>query len=175
MAKPLFFALLVAGLMAGAAQAAPLSVTSSDLKENATIAREQVYGRCGGGNVSPALAWSGAPAKTKSFAVTVFDPDARHRGWWHWVVFGIPPKANALPHGKVPAPAWQGLNDFGNNEYDGPCPPAGDTPHHYEFTVWALDTGATPPFGKNITGTAAKIWLTHHALAKGTLTARYGR
>jgi hypothetical protein len=76
------------------ADAQSMTLTSADLKEGATVANEQVFKSfgCSGNNVSPALSWSGAPGSTKSFAVTMYDPDApTGSGWWHWVVFNIPP------------------------------------------------------------------------------------
>src|SRR5213593_5143387 len=86
----------------GAANAQSMGLTSTDLKEGATIANEQVFKGfgCTGSNVSPALSWSGAPAGTKSFAVTMYDPDApTGSGWWHWVVFNIPASATSLADG----------------------------------------------------------------------------
>src|SRR5690349_14621491 len=84
--------LAVSGAMP-AAGAEPFTVTSPDVAEGGTIANKHVFAGfgCTGGNLSPALAWKGAPADTKSFAVTVYDPDApTGSGWWHWVVFNIP-------------------------------------------------------------------------------------
>ena len=157
------------------------TLTSQDVREGARVPNEQVYGNCNGDNVSPQLAWSGAPAATKSYAVTVFDPDAPGGGWWHWIVFAIPTTRTTLPRGignpdamALPDPAIQGTNDFGSVGYGGPCPPAGDKPHRYEFTLWALDT-AKPPFGATVTGSAIAPWLAQHALAKTTLTATYAR
>src|SRR5437899_12550902 len=86
----------------GAANAQSMSLTSTDLKEGATIANEQVFKGfgCTGTNVSPALSWSGAPAAAKSFAVTIYDPDApTGSGWWHWVAFNIPAGTTSLPKG----------------------------------------------------------------------------
>jgi Raf kinase inhibitor-like YbhB/YbcL family protein len=101
---------------------------------------------CAGGNRSPHLAWSDAPAGTRSFAVTVFDPDAPTGcGFWHWIVVNIPPDVHELPldagspaAGHLPPGALQIRNDFSTREYGGPCPPAGDHPHRYVFTIHAV-------------------------------------
>ena len=85
---------------ASAANAQKMTLTSADIKEGATIVNEQVFKGfgCTGGNLSPALSWSGAPAATKSFAVSIYDPDApTGSGWWHWVVFNIPPPRRRCP------------------------------------------------------------------------------
>lgn len=162
---------------------AAFTVSSPDVRPGARIGNRHVYKGfgCSGENVSPALRWSGAPAGTKSFAVTVYDPDApTGSGFWHWVVYNIPATATGLAAGAgsaggtLPAGAVQGLTDFGAPGYGGPCPPQGDKPHRYVFTVHALKTerldlpaGATPAFvGFNLTG---------NRLAKTSFTARYGR
>ena len=85
---------------ARATHAQSLTLSSPDIQEGATIANEQVFKGfgCTGSNVSPALSWSGVPAGTKSFAVTMYDPDApTASGWWHWVVFNLPPTVTSLP------------------------------------------------------------------------------
>jgi Raf kinase inhibitor-like YbhB/YbcL family protein len=111
-----------------------------------------VFG-CSGGNISPALAWSGAPAGTRSFSVTVYDPDApTGSGFWHWIVADIPPTAQGLPAGSgtnpdlLPPGSLQMINDAGVGGYVGACPPAGET-HNYVITVKALgvDTLPLPP------------------------------
>ena len=144
-------AAFAAALLPLAALAAPLKFTleSDEVKPNVRIAEAQVYNGfgCNGGNRSPALKWSNPPAGTKSFAVTVYDPDApTGSGWWHWVVFNIPAGVTSLPAGagdpgagKLPKGAVQSLTDFGAPGFGGPCPPKGDRAHRYVFTVHALD------------------------------------
>jgi Raf kinase inhibitor-like YbhB/YbcL family protein len=127
-----------------------MKVTSSEFKDGDYLGMEHVlatdYGfGCDGGNRSPQLSWSGAPEGTKSFAVTCYDPDApTGSGFWHWVVVNIPPGVTELAAGagneggKLPAEALQTRTDFGKPGYGGPCPPAGDHPHRYFFTVFAV-------------------------------------
>ena len=176
MAKSAFWvAALGLGLLgASTAMADDLTVSSPDIKEGATIADAQVFKGfgCTGNNVSPALSWSGAPATTKSFAVSIYDPDApTGSGWWHWVVFNIPANVTSLPKGAV-----QSRTDFGADGYGGPCPPKGDQPHHYQITVFAVDVDKLPD-AKDHNASAALVGfdLHFHTLAKGTLTGVYGR
>ena len=128
--------------------AAAFTLSSSDFSHGGKLAEAQVFNGfgCKGGNISPALAWSGAPEGTKSFALMVYDPDApTGSGWWHWVVYNIPASATSLAAGAgangstlLPAGAVQGRTDFGSSGYGGPCPPQGDHPHRYLFTVFAV-------------------------------------
>ena len=124
------------------------SFKDGDYLPNAHILSAEFGFGCQGNNQSPHLAWSGAPAGTKSFTVTCLDPDApTGSGFWHWLVVNIPadvtelevdagnPKAPKLPQG-----ALQTRTDFGTPGYGGPCPPAGDHPHRYLFTVFAVGT-----------------------------------
>lgn len=169
-----------------AAQAQTMTLTSPDIKDGGTIANQQVFKGfgCTGDNISPALSWSGAPANTKSFAVSIYDPDApTGSGWWHWVVYNIPAGTTSLPKdagdpskGLMPKGAVQSRTDFGTAGYGGPCPPPGDKPHHYRITVFALDVDQLP----NAKGDAASAALVgfdinFHTLAKATLTGMYGR
>lgn len=170
---------------AGAANAQSLTLTSSDISEGATIANEQALNGfgCSGGDISPALSWSGAPAGTKSFAVTMFDPDApTGSGFWHWVVFNIPAATTSFPKGAgnvkkklMPKGAIQSRTDLGTDGYGGPCPPAGDKPHRYQITVFAVDVDKLP-FAKNHNASGAMVGfdLHFHTLAKTTLTGVFG-
>lgn len=99
---------------------------------------------CDGADVSPQLAWTGAPAGSKSFTLIADDPDAPVGTWTHWVLYDLPPEANNLAEGapkqpELPNGARQGRNDFGKIGYNGPCPPAGK-PHRYFFKLYALDS-----------------------------------
>jgi Raf kinase inhibitor-like YbhB/YbcL family protein len=173
-------------LGATVAHAQTMTLTSPDIKEGGTIASEQVFKGfgCTGSNMSPALSWSGAPANTKSFALSIYDPDApTGSGWWHWVVYNIPAGTTSLPKdagnaskGLMPKGAIQSRTDFGSGGYGGPCPPPGDKPHRYQITVFAVDVD-TLPNAKDDNTSAALVGfdLNFHTLAKATLTGMYGR
>jgi Raf kinase inhibitor-like YbhB/YbcL family protein len=178
-------ALLALTWISAAALAADGSfrLRSSTVTPNGTLSNDQVYSGfgCTGKNISPALTWSGAPSGTKSFAVTVYDPDApTGSGWWHWVVYNIPGTVAGLPEGagstggKLPAGAVQSHTDFGTPGFGGPCPPAGDKPHRYIFTVYALKAERIDAPDE---ASAAMVGFMIHAnmLAKASLTAYYGR
>jgi Raf kinase inhibitor-like YbhB/YbcL family protein len=183
-------AIITAGILsacgATAASAQSMTVTSAEVKDGGTIANEQVFKGfgCTGNNISPSLSWSGAPSATKSFAVSIYDPDApTGSGWWHWVVFNIPANVTSLPKGAgdtkskaVPKGAIQSRTDFGSDGYGGPCPPPGDKPHHYQVTVFAVDVDKLPD-AKDHNASAALVGfdLHFHTLAKASLTATYGR
>jgi Raf kinase inhibitor-like YbhB/YbcL family protein len=128
------------------------TVTSNSFKDGDYLAKDFILSAdfgfgCAGGNTSPHLAWSDAPAGTKSFAITCFDPDApTGSGFWHWLVVNIPATVSELAQGagntggKLPAGALQTRTDLGTPGYFGPCPPEGDHPHRYLFTVFAVKT-----------------------------------
>jgi Raf kinase inhibitor-like YbhB/YbcL family protein len=99
---------------------------------------------CSGANISPALSWTQGPPLTESFVLIVDDPDAPAGTWVHWVVYNLPVSARQLPEHVPPGDAVsgggkQGLNDFSQNGYGGPCPPPG-RPHRYFFRLYALNT-----------------------------------
>jgi len=135
---------------------------------------------CAGGNISPALAWSGAPAETKSFAVTCFDPDAPTGcGFWHWIVVNIPTDVSELPAGAgsgagLPSNALQVRTDYGTHAYGGPCPPQGDHPHRYLFTVYAVSLD-TLPVDADTSAAVVGFNLNFNTLEKATLMALYKR
>ena len=128
----------------------PLTITSNSFKDGDYLGQDYILSAefgfgCAGGNQSPHLKWTGAPAATKSFAVTCLDPDApTGSGFWHWVVVNIPATVSELAQGagnlggKLPAGALQIRNDLGTAAYIGPCPPEGDHPHRYLFTLFAV-------------------------------------
>lgn len=176
MVKSAIAALALGGALGAAGPASAMELTSPDVAQGASLALTQVYAQCGGGNVAPALAWTGAPPAAKSFAVTLFDPDAQgSQGWWHWIAYDIPAGTSALPRGgALPAGAENGRNDFGHKRFDGACPPNGSGAHHYQFTVWAMPT-ATLGVDADATGEAIEPYLKAHALASATLTAMYER
>lgn len=135
---------------------------------------------CSGKNISPELKWKDAPPGTKSFAVTMFDPDAPQiGGWWHWTVINIPPSVTHLEEGasnnkRLPKEAIEVESDYGSARYGGPCPPKGDNPHHYVFTVYALKH-ETVHLSPNSTAASVKNELEHDCLAKSSFTVEYGR
>ena len=158
-----------------------LTLRSSAIQKGKTIPLEQVFNGsgCTGQNISPDLEWSGAPKNTKSFAITVFDPDApTGSGWWHWIVFNIPANVNRLARGagsgkaQLPEGAIQSRNDYGQIGYGGPCPPPGK-PHRYIFTVYALKDKL--PLDAQASGAMVGFQLNHLKLAVGRLQARFGR
>ena len=182
MLKVLISALLFCA--ATLAHAAGFTLASPTLKAGATLTDAQVFKGfgCDGKNISPALTWSGAPQGTKSFALTLYDPDApTGSGWWHWVVYNIPASATGLPEGAgaadgtaLPAGAMQGRSDFGSAAFGGACPPQGDKPHRYIFTLYALKTDK---IDVPADASAALIGFMVHAnqLGKATLQTKYGR
>ena len=168
--------LCLAALAALAATPAfAMTLKSADVSDGVTFPVPEICARYGGGDVSPALSWSGVPANAKSLAITMFDPDAGHDGWWHWVVVDIPVTATALAQGagsgKLPGGARHLPNSNGNASYHGPCPPAGSGPHHYQTTLWAL--GEKPALDADTKTADAGAYLEKHAIAKARLTPVY--
>lgn len=166
------------------ALAGNFTLSSSDIPTGGKIAEKHVLNSfgCGGGNLSPALTWKDLPAGTQSLALTVYDPDApTGSGWWHWVVYDIAPSANGLPAGigntdatKLAPSGIQGRTDFGKPGWGGPCPPKGDKPHRYTFTLYALKT---PRLEVPADASAALVGYMIHMnqIGKASFMATYGR
>lgn len=161
-------------------QVPAFDLTSRDVTEGRPLPEPQVTSDLGGGDVSPQLSWSGAPEGTKSFAVTVYDPDApTASGFWHWAAFDLPASTTSLDSGAgdtegngLPEGAVQLRNDGGTVGYTGAAPPPGHGPHHYWVVVHAVDVeslgipaDASPAFlGFN---------LFSHTLGRATLVGTF--
>ena len=142
-----------------------LKVASTDFVASGIIASQFACSDFGGFDLSPQLSWGKGPKRTKSYAVTVYDPDAE---FYHWGIYNIPPSILALPQATLAqSPFKQTLNDFGAASYGGPCPPVGQQ-HRYIFTVYALSKKISLP--RNADVTSLKRATNNKILAKGTLT-----
>jgi Raf kinase inhibitor-like YbhB/YbcL family protein len=182
---PLVGAVLMVG-GAASAQGPTFQLRSPDLPPGHTFTPEQMandFG-CHGGNQSPALQWTGAPAGTKSFAITMFDSyRPPQSGWWHWIVYDLPATTTGLPRlagtpggPGLPAGALQGLPDgeAPARHYYGPCPDPGDPPHRYVITVYAL---SVEHLDVPSTATSAQIdyVIGGKVLAKASITRPFTR
>jgi len=137
---------------------------------------------CSGANISPQLSWENPPAGTKSFAVTMYDPDApTGSGWWHWLIFDIPTTAKELPSNAgdvktnlAPKGSIQSMTDFGSVGYGGPCPPQGHGFHTYIITVHALKTDK---LGLDEKASPALVGFNLYAntIKKASIVMYYGR
>jgi Raf kinase inhibitor-like YbhB/YbcL family protein len=181
--RRIFFAIALTGLST-LTYAAGFKLSSPEIKANSTIPKSfefKGFG-CSGENKSPALKWSGVPKDTKSFAVTVYDPDApTGSGWWHWMVINIPADVTELAAGAgvvnsmaLPKGAVQSRIDYGVAAWGGTCPPQGDKPHHYIFTVYALKTDKLD-VPADATAALTGFMIHANALGKASFTATYGR
>ena len=158
------------------------TLKSKDLGGEATSKEEFNGFGCSGQNKSPQLSWENAPEGTKSFAITMYDPDApTGSGWWHWLVFDIPTNTTELASGAgdvklklLPNGAIQSITDYGTTGYGGPCPPEGHGLHQYIITVYALKTDK---LGLNEETNAAVVgyYLGNNTLAKASIVTYYQR
>ena len=155
------------------------TLASQTFSDGGTLPQSAEYNGygCTGQNMQPELHWSGAPAKTVSFAITMHDPDAKAPGgWWHWVVFNIPGGQKSfgpMMQSSMTAQTFvYGTTSFGSRGYGGPCPPPG-APHHYNFTLYALDQKLDAD--GTTTGPQLVKLMEGHVLGKATLTGMFGR
>ncbi len=156
------------------------TLTSKSVGGQATSKQESNTFGCDGENLSPQLSWINAPEGTKSFAVTMYDPDApTGSGWWHWVVFDIPGNVTGLAEGAgnilknlAPEGCVQGITDMGQPGYMGPCPPQGSSYHRYIITVYALKT---PKLGLDSKASPAMVGynLSQNLIEKASLIFYY--
>jgi Raf kinase inhibitor-like YbhB/YbcL family protein len=165
--------------------AAPVfTLSSTDIKSGGSVPSAYIFNQygCTGGNLSPELQWSGAPAGTRSFALTVFDPDEKvtGSGWWHWVVYNLPATSDHVARGAgvvrsslLPPGTVQGRSDLGTAAYHGPCPGAGES-HRYVFTIYALKTDKLA-VDTDATAAMVRFVLNDFILGSATLSATYTR
>jgi len=177
MFKNMIFTLLLTAV--ANVQAEGFFLSSADILGQ--ISKAQVFNSfgCTGENISPQLSWKNAPAGTKSFAVTAYDPDApTGSGWWHWVVFNIDVSVDEIKTGaspkSMPKGAIESSTSYGSKGFGGACPPKGDKAHRYIFTVYALNT---EKIEQNADARPELIgfFLNSHAIAKASIMAYYGR
>jgi hypothetical protein len=168
----LLAAVALRGCHGGLARGQTMKLTSTSFQEGSRIPAKFT---CNGAGISPQLTWSAPPAGTVSFALIVTDPDAPRGTFVHWVLYDLPAETRALPEGlprQLADGGRQGRNDFGDLGYGGPCPPPG-SPHHYIFTLYALDAKLNLPVGA--TRAQVEAALQGHILAQGELVGLYNR
>jgi len=143
-----------------------LHITSPAFSEGGSIPAKFT---CTGQNVSPALAWAGAPDGVRSYALIMDDPDAPRGTWVHWVVFNLPDDRSGLPEDVGQDVGVQGTNSWGRTGYGGPCPPSGT--HRYFFKLYALDTALNLKAGASKEDVLRA--MEGHILAQGQLMGTY--
>lgn len=176
------FVLMVAG--PSFSFGADFVLTSPQLEPGARMGGEQVFNGfgCNGANVSPELHWQNSPEETKSYAITVYDPDApTGSGWWHWIIFNIPKEVKSLNKnagqvdaGIAPKESVQSRTDFGRPGYGGACPPQGDQLHNYIFSIHALDIDKLE-LNEETPGAMVGYYLYKHTIEKDELRVTYSR
>jgi Raf kinase inhibitor-like YbhB/YbcL family protein len=182
MKKLMLIVMVFTMLLAAHTWAQEFTLTSNDLQGQLT--QYQVFSGfgCSGMNISPSLKWINAPSNTKSFAVTVYDPDApTGSGWWHWVIFNIPAGVKELnrdagrPEKRLaPAGSIQSVTDFGKPGFGGACPPQGDKAHRYIFTVYALNVEKLD-LDEKASPAMVGFLLNNNTIAKASMISYYRR
>lgn len=156
------------------------TLASDTLKGQISKAQEFDGFGCNGENISPELHWSHPPKGTKSFAVTVYDPDApTGSGWWHWLIVNIPSDThqiveNASAKKSLPKDALETTTDYGHAGFGGACPPQGDKAHRYVFTVHALDI-ENLQVKADTKSAVVGFMINKHTIQKASLISYYQR
>jgi Raf kinase inhibitor-like YbhB/YbcL family protein len=175
-----FLAIFLSIVVVSCHQSHALTIDSSDIKANSKWPKKHIYNDfgCDGKNISPQISWKDAPKETKSFAFTIYDPDApTGSGWWHWILVNIPLDYKELPTDfgaknsfKIKDDVVQIRNDFGFYNFGGSCPPKGDRPHNYVFTIYALKTDKID-IDENSSAAFAGYFINQNAIAKASFKA----
>nr|WP_086938733.1 YbhB/YbcL family Raf kinase inhibitor-like protein [Thaumasiovibrio occultus] len=175
---------LFALLWASPSLADGFTLSSHDIAQGEFMSSAQEFNGfgCSGDDFSPHLTWENAPADTKSFAITAYDPDApTGSGWWHWQVVNIPVTTNTLQSGAgtvdgagMPVGSTQIVNDYGIQGFGGACPPKGNGVHHYQFTVHALSVDKLD-LPSDPSGALTGYMINAHTIASSTIEALYQR
>lgn len=157
---------------------------SSEFSDNGVLTKDHEFNSFGGNgkNLSPEIEWNNPPVDTKSFALTVYDPDApTGSGFWHWVLLNISSdvrkleqNAGDLANKLAPSGALQILNDYGFQGFGGACPPIGDKPHQYEFSLHALNIEKLD-VDEKCTNAVARFLINQHSIEKVKIVAHYQR
>ena len=143
-----------------------MKVKSRDFQDNDSIPSQFT---CDGEDISPHLSWEEVPEEAESFALSVEDPDAPMGTFVHWLVYDIPKEITNLNQNSLPVEAKQVTNDFGKEDYGGPCPPSGT--HRYIFTIYALKIDHL----KNVNKRNFFDLIRQHTLDKAVITGLYKR
>jgi Raf kinase inhibitor-like YbhB/YbcL family protein len=164
------------------AESRAFRLDSPEWHDGGTVPMRSLFDRsgCNGSNISPGFHWSGAPKGTRSFAITIYDPDApTPGGWWHWVVYNMPSAVSTLSAGagdktssRLPPGSSQCRNDYGESGYGGPCPPPGAT-HRYVAKVYALDVEKISARSDAPPGRVARQ-IQEHSIGSAQLTVSCG-
>lgn len=167
-------------MLTSASLADGFTLTAPSMSGQISVAQEFDAFGCNGQNISPQLTWKNAPKGTKSFAITIYDPDApTGSGWWHWLVFNIPKEQthiaqNASAKAHLPKGSIESITDYAQYGFGGACPPKGDKAHTYITTVYALDIEHIE-LKKEANPALVGYMINAHTIKKSSVVAYYKR